>query len=95
MASMQGNAPMAKGFCLEYGYGKTAQIWQQNKGGGLSPGQAMVLLPPAPNETKDSPVAYIAPLRRVLAVDNKGHIAIFVSKPDYVALKSGVFLNLH
>lgn len=51
---------MPKGFLLRCAAGKTAHVWQQGKGGALTPGRAMVLLPPKKGETKDSPVAYIA-----------------------------------
>jgi hypothetical protein len=34
---------MRKGFDLKCGAGKTARVWLQGKGGGLTPGQALVL----------------------------------------------------
>jgi hypothetical protein len=36
---------MPKGFDLRCGAGKTARVWVQGKGGALTPGQPMVLLP--------------------------------------------------
>jgi hypothetical protein len=36
---------MPKGFNLRCAAGKTARVWLQGKGGGLAPGQALVLLP--------------------------------------------------
>jgi hypothetical protein len=36
---------MPEGFDLRCGAGKTARVWLQRKGGGIKPGQAMVLTP--------------------------------------------------
>jgi hypothetical protein len=36
---------MPKGFDLKCGRAKTVRVWLQGKGGGLTPGQALVLLP--------------------------------------------------
>lgn len=69
---------MAKGFDLKCGAGKTARVWPQGKDGGLSPGQAFVLLPP--NTSDDA--GYIAPLRSVLLDCNKGHVNVVVCRRD-------------
>jgi hypothetical protein len=63
---------MAKGFNLKCAAGKTARVWLQGKGGGLRPGQAVVLLPVKEGETRDSPAAYRAPLRQALIDENTG-----------------------
>jgi hypothetical protein len=81
---------MPKGFLLRCGAGKTAHVWMQGRGGALTPGRAMVLLPPKKGETKDSPAAYIAPLRQALIDDNKGHVKVVVCESDYHALKRGI-----
>jgi hypothetical protein len=81
---------MAKGFELRCSAGKTARVWLQGKGGGLAPGQALVLLPPQEGETADSPAAYLAPLRQTLIDDNPGHVNIVVCEADYRALKHGI-----
>jgi hypothetical protein len=47
---------MPKGFDLKCGAGKTARVWLQGKGGGLTPGQALVLLPPKANESSIHPL---------------------------------------
>lgn len=47
-------------------------MWLQGKGGGLAPGQTLVLLPVKKGETDESPVAYRAPLRQALIDDNAG-----------------------
>ena len=52
--------------------GKTARVWLQGKGGGLAPGQTLVLLPVKKGETDECPVAYRAPLRQALIDDNAG-----------------------
>jgi len=52
---------MPKGFDLRCGAGKTARVWLQGNGGGIKPGQAMVLLPIKDGETDSSPAAYLAP----------------------------------
>lgn len=57
---------MPKGFDLRCGAGKTARVWLQGKGGVLVPRQAMVLLPVKDGETRNSPAAYLAPLRHAL-----------------------------
>ncbi len=46
---------MPKGFHLRCAAGKTARVWLQGKGGELTPGRAMVLLPPKEGETDESP----------------------------------------
>ena len=81
---------MPKGFNLRCAAGKTARVWLQGKGGGLKPGQAMVLLPPEAGETDESPVAYRAPLRQALIDDNTGHVNVVVCEADYRALKRGI-----
>ena len=43
---------MPKGFDLECAAGETARVWLQGKGGGLKPGQAMILLPPKQGRQK-------------------------------------------
>jgi hypothetical protein len=55
---------MPKGFNLRCAAGKTAQVWLQGKGGALTRGQALVLLPVQEGETDASPVAYRAPCAR-------------------------------
>jgi hypothetical protein len=65
---------MPKGFDLKCGAGKTARVWLQGKGGGLTPGQALVLLPPRANEDRNSPAAYPSPLRAALIDRNVGHV---------------------
>jgi hypothetical protein len=77
---------MPKGFNLRCAAGKTARVWLQGKGGGLKPGQALVLLPIQKGETDDSPVAYRVPLRQALIDDNTGHVNIVVCETDYKAL---------
>jgi hypothetical protein len=57
---------MPKGFDLRCGAGKTARVWLQGKGGGLKPGQALVLLPLKSGENENSPAAYLSPLRQAL-----------------------------
>jgi hypothetical protein len=52
---------MPKDFNLRCAAGKTAHVWLQGKGGALTPGQGLVLLPPKQGETDESPVAYRAP----------------------------------
>ncbi len=81
---------MPKRFDLRVAAGKTARVWLQGKGGGLTPGQALVLLPIQEAETDDSPVAYRAPLRQALVDDNTGHVNIVVCEVDYKALKRGI-----
>ena len=81
---------MPKGFQIRCGAGKTAQVWLQGKGGGLTPGKAIVLLPPREGETADSPAAYVAPLGQTLIDDNPGHVNIVVCEADYRALKRGI-----
>ena len=65
-------------------------MWQQGKGGGLTPGQALVLLPVKEVETDDSSAAYRAPLRQALIDDNAGHVNVVVCETDYRALKRGI-----
>jgi hypothetical protein len=81
---------MPKGFNLRCAAGKTARVWLQGKGGELTPGRALVLLPMRPDETDESPVAYPAPLRQALIDDNTGHVNIVVCEADYKALKRGI-----
>jgi hypothetical protein len=81
---------MPKGFVLRCAAGKTAQVWLQGKGGGLTPGRALVLLRPKEGETKDSPAGYLAPPRQALIDDNKGHANLVVCESDYRALKRGI-----
>jgi hypothetical protein len=71
---------MPKGFNLQCAAGKL-----QCKGGKLLPGEALVLLPIAEEETDDSPVAYRSPLLD----DNAGHVNLVVCEADYRALKRG------
>jgi hypothetical protein len=56
---------MPKGFDLKCGEGRTARVWLQGNGGGLTPGQALVLLPPKANEHQNSPAA-LRPGRQIL-----------------------------
>ena len=65
-------------------------MWLQGKGGGLQPGQALVLLPPKRDAAKDAPAAYLAPLRHALIDDNRGHVNVVVCESDYRALKRGI-----
>jgi hypothetical protein len=81
---------MPKGFVLRCAAGKTARVWMQGKGGGLTPGRALVLLPPKKGEAKDSPAGYLALLRQALIDDNKGHVNLVVCESDYLALKRGI-----
>jgi hypothetical protein len=84
---------MPKGFNLRCAAGKTARVWLQGKGGALKPGHAVVLLapkPPKPNETAQSPVAYLSPLRQALIDRNEGHVNLVVCESDYRALKRGM-----
>jgi len=81
---------MPKGFNLRCAAGKTARVWLQGMGGGLKPGQALVLLPIQKGETDGSPVVYRAPLRQALIDDNTGHVNIVVCEADYKALKRGI-----
>ena len=81
---------MPKGFNLRWAAGKTARVWLQGQGGGLAPGQALVLLPVKDGETDASPVAYRAPLRQALIDDNAGHVNVVACEADYRALKRGI-----
>ena len=81
---------MPKGFNLRCAAGKTARVWLQGKGGALTPGQALVLLPVKQGETDESPVAYRAPLRQALIDENTGHVKLVVCESDYQALKQGI-----
>jgi hypothetical protein len=81
---------MPKGFNLRCAAGKTARVWQQGRGGALTPGQAVVLLPVREGETRDSPVAYRATLRQALIDENTGHVNIVVCEEDCRALKRGI-----
>jgi hypothetical protein len=82
---------MPKGFDLRCAEGKTARVWLQGRGGGLKPGQAMVLLPVKEGETDASPAAYLSPLRRALIDENRGHVNVVVCESDYRALKRGIY----
>jgi hypothetical protein len=79
-----------KVFDLRCGSGKTARVWRQGKGGGLKPGQALVLLPPKEGEDASAPAGYLAPLRQALIDKNKRHVNVVVCEADYVALKRGI-----
>jgi hypothetical protein len=46
------------------------RVWLQGKGGGLKPGQALVLLPPKEEESGNAPAGYLAPLRQALIDKN-------------------------
>jgi hypothetical protein len=81
---------MLKGFDLRCAAGKTARVWQQGKSGVLSPGVAMVLLPPEEGETEDSVAGYITDLRTALIDDNEGFVNVVVCESDYRALKRGI-----
>jgi hypothetical protein len=81
---------MPKGFDLRCGAGKTARVWLQGKGGGIKPGQAMVLLPKKERETDSSPAAYLSPLRTALLDDNRRHVNVVVCESDYRTLKRGI-----
>jgi hypothetical protein len=61
-----------------------------DKGGGLTPGQAMVLLNPKKGEEEDAPAAYRSPLRQALVDENNGHVTFVVCESDYRALKRGI-----
>jgi hypothetical protein len=74
---------MQKGFDLQCGAGKTARVWLQGRGGGLKPGQAMVLLPVKEGENPQSPGAYFAPLRTALIEENRGHVNVVVCEEDW------------
>jgi hypothetical protein len=76
---------MPKGFDLKCGAGKTVRVWLQ----GLTPGRALVLLPPKANEDPNSPAAYLSPLRTALIDRNDGHVNIVVCESDYLA-KRGI-----
>jgi hypothetical protein len=52
---------MSKGFDMRCGAGKTARVWLQGKGGGLKPGQAIVVLPAKAGEK--AAAGYLSPLR--------------------------------
>ena len=67
---------MPKEFDLKCGAGKTARVWLQGKGGGLTPGQELVLLPSKANEDQHSPAAYLSPLPTALIDRNDGHVNI-------------------
>jgi hypothetical protein len=81
---------MPKGFDLKCGAGKTARVLLQGKGSSLTPGRALVLLPPKANEDQNSPAAYLSPLRTALIDRNDGHVNIVVCESDYFALKRGI-----
>ena len=81
---------MPKGFNLQCGAGKTARVCLQGKGGGLAPGEALVLLPVKEVETDELPAAYRAPLRRALIDDNAGHVNVIVCEADDRALRRGI-----
>ena len=70
--------------------GRTVHVWMQGKGGALTPGRSMVLLPSKKGETRDSPAANVAPLRQALMEDNPGHVKVVVCESDYHALKRGI-----
>jgi hypothetical protein len=71
---------------LTYDAGQGRQLARGCRGG-LKAGQAMVLLPPKQGKAKDTPGAYIAPLRQVLIDDNAGHGNVVVSEADYRVLR--------
>jgi hypothetical protein len=81
---------MPKGFDLRCSAGKTARVWIQGKGGGLKPGQAMVLLPIREGEDEHSLAGYLAPLRQTLIDNNERHVNVVVCESDYRALKRGI-----
>jgi hypothetical protein len=62
-------------------------VWLQGKGGCLTPGQALVLLPPKANEDQNLPAAYLSPLRTGIIDFNDGHVNIVVCESEYLALK--------
>jgi hypothetical protein len=78
---------MVKGFDPRCGAGKTACVWLRGKGGGLKPGQALVLLPLKSGENQNSPAGYLGPLREALIEKNKRHVNVVVCEADYRALK--------
>jgi hypothetical protein len=84
------NAEPARNSGVKCEAGKTARVWLQGKGGGLTPGQALVLLPPKANEDQHSPAAYLSPLRTALIDCNDGHVNIVVCESDCLALKRGI-----
>ena len=81
---------MPRGFDLRCAAGKTARVWVQGKGGGLRPGQAMVLLPLREGEDEHSLAGYLAPLRQTLIDNNERHVNVVVCESDYRALKQGI-----
>jgi hypothetical protein len=81
---------MPKGFDLKCGAGKTARVRLQGKGGALTPGRALVRVPPKANEDQNSSAAYHSPLRTALVDRNDGHVNIVVCESDYLALKRGI-----
>ena len=81
---------MPKGFDLRCSAGKTARVWIQGKGGGLKPGQAMVLLPIREGEDEHSLAGYLAPLRQTLIDNNERHVNVIVCEANYRTLKRGI-----
>jgi hypothetical protein len=81
---------MPKGFDLRCSAGKTARVWVQRKGGGLNPGQTMVLLPLREEEDENSLAGYLAPLRQTLIDKNNRHVNVVVCESDYQALRRGI-----
>jgi hypothetical protein len=77
-----GGDEVPKGFDLRCSAGKTASVWLQGDGGSIKPGEALVLLPPPSNETAESLVAYMVPLRHALIDGNKGHVNLVVCESD-------------
>ena len=74
----------------EQGAGKTARVWLQGKGGGLTLGRALVLLPPRANEDQNSPAECLPPFRTALIDRNDGRVNIVVCESDYFLLKRGI-----
>jgi hypothetical protein len=79
-----------KGFDLRCGAGKTARVWLQGDSGSIKPGEAVVLLPPQPNDIAERPVAYVAPLRHALIDGTTGHVNLVVCESDYKVLRRGI-----
>jgi len=79
---------MPKGFNLKCAAGKTARVWLQGKGGGLRPGEAVVLLcVKEGRRATRQPRTETAP---ALIDENAGHVNIVVYEEDYRALKRGI-----
>ena len=72
--------------------GKTARVWLQGKGGGLAPGQTLVLLPVKKGETDELPVARRLSRAAAPGADRRQcrPVNVVVCEADYRALKRGI-----